>query len=486
MVALAASNVAKARELIERAISFDAGRADYHAQLARCLVLANRESEARAAADRAAALGVRDPGTLDTLGVVATRLGEHERAVEHFELAVRAAPGNAGFQYNLAAALRFVGRFAEAERAYEAALEASPDFYRAHSALAELRTQTADRNHIERLTRALGRVGDDIDAELHLRHALAKEHEDLGSYTAAFEHLTIGKSKKRRTLGYSPDDDAALFARLAELFDRERFTAAPAGAASGEPIFVIGMPRTGTTLVERILSSHSMVASAGESQNFGRCLKEAAGTASQRVLDAQTLTRAMSLDFAALGRAYVERTRPRHGVAARFVDKMPLNFFYVGFIALALPNAKIVSLRRHPMDTCLSNFRQLFALGFSYYNYAYDLGDIGRYYVLFEALLRRWDRLLPGKVLEVRYERLVADQEAQTRRLLEFCGLPFEPGCLAFHANRTPVATASAVQVRTPLYSDSIGRWRRYGANLDGLRAQLAEAGIDVDPGAEA
>jgi hypothetical protein len=353
-----------------------------------------------------------------------------------------------------------------------------PKLYRAHSALAELRKQTVEHNHIARLTSLLPGAADDVDGELHLRHALAKEYEDLGDYDRAFAELGAGKARKRGQLRYSSNEDRALFAAVEAAFDEARCAAPPAGHSSAEPIFVVGMPRSGTTLVERILSSHSQVLSAGELQNFALCVKQLAGTPSNRVLDVPTIEASVAIDFADLGRRYVDSTRPATGSTPRFVDKMPLNFFYAGLIRLALPNAKIVCLRRDALDTCLSNFRQLFALTFSYYNYSYDLGDIGRYYVAFDRLLAHWDRALPGAVLQLRYEDLVLDQEAQTRRLLEFCGLPWEEGCLAFHENRAPVATASAVQVRQPLYASSIGRWRRYAHHLEPLAEDLARCGV--------
>ncbi len=478
MAAASARQYVQACESIERALGYDGARADYHAQHARCFAMLQRDSEARAAAERAQALGPSDALTLDTLGVVWSRLNAHECAVEAFGGAVRAQPENAGFHYNLAASLRFLGRFEDAERSYEAAIRLAPKLYRAHSALAELRKQTVERNHIERLRALLPVAAGDVDAELHLHHALAKEYEDLGDYDRAFAELTAGRAKRRRQLRYSSDDDRALFAKVQALFDERRCSSPPAGHPSAEPIFVVGMPRSGTTLVERILSSHSQVSSAGELQNFALCLKRAAATPSNRVLDEATLEAGVGVDFAELGRRYVESTRPVTGHKARFVDKMPLNFLYVGFIRFALPNAKIVCLRRDPVDTCLSNFRQLFALNFSYYNYAYDLRDVGRYYVQFDRLMAHWDRVLPGAVLRVQYEDLVHRQEAETRRLLEFCGLPWEPQCLDFHENVAPVATASAVQVRKPLYATSIGRWRRYAAHLEPLLAELAAGGI--------
>ena len=353
--------------------------------------------------------------------------------------------------------------------------------FRSHSALADLRTQTADRNHVQRLEALLEGVGDDVDGELHVRHALAKELEDLGEPARAFVHLAAGKGRKRQTLGYAIAEDEALFAALERTFDKQRCAIAPQGCASAEPIFVVGLPRSGTTLVERILSAHSQVQSAGELQNFGVCLKRAVATKSNRVLDVPTIEEGARCDLAAVGRQYIDSTRPLTGAKPRFVDKLPLNFFYVGFIHFALPNARIVCLRRHPLDSGLSLYRQLFAVTFSYYNFAYDLRDIGRYYALFDRLMRHWQHVLPGKVHEVAYESLVMDQERTSRKLLEFCGLPWEEQCLEFHANPAPVATASSVQVRAPLYRSAVGRWRRYAAQLEPLIAQLRSEGIALE-----
>jgi tetratricopeptide (TPR) repeat protein len=481
MVAVAARRHTDACAAIERALALDASRPDYYAQYARCLTLLKRDDEARAAAEKAQAFPSCDALTQDTLGVVWSRLGDHGRAAAAFEGAVAQAPGNADFHYNLAASLRILGRFDEAERELETVLRLSPRFYRAHSALADLRTQTAERNHVARLEALLAGVGEDVDGELHVRHALAKELEDLGQPADAFQHLAAGKARKRRTLDYTIADDEALFAALERTFDAARCAAKPAGFSSTEPIFVVGLPRSGTTLVERMLSAHSEVQSAGELQNFGVCLKRAAATPSNRVLDVQTLEQAVHCDLAAVGRQYVDSTRPLTGSKPHFVDKLPLNFLYVGFIHFALPNAKIVCLRRQPLDSCLSLYRQLFAVTFSYYNFAYDLRDIGRYYALFDRLMRHWQRVLPGKVHEVAYESLVTDQERTTRELLDFCGLPWEAQVLDFHANAAPVATASSVQVRAPLYRSAIGRWRRYAAQLAPLIAQLRAEGIALE-----
>jgi hypothetical protein len=316
----------------------------------------------------------------------------------------------------------------------------------------------------------------DVDAELHICHALAIHHEDEGRYETAFRLLARGKRRKAAALGYTFDTDRQLFTAAVKL--QAQLGDISPGHASREPIFIIGMPRTGTTLVERILSSHASVFSAGELTNFGLVLKRATRTRSNRVLDAATLSAAAQTDLAAVGAAYVESTRPRTGKTERFIDKMPLNFFYAPLIRRALPNAKIICLRRNPLDTCLSNYRQLFATSFSYYNYAYDLLDTGRYYAAFASLAATWRAALGSQYLEVRYEDVVRDAERETRRLLEFCELPWDPRCLAFQDNAAPVATASSAQVRQPIYRTALERWRHYERELAPLRTWLADEGV--------
>jgi Flp pilus assembly protein TadD len=484
---VAAAEAGRVREglvLIREACTADPADAEAHAQLGRWLSRLHRTEEALAAARHALSLLPSSASTLDTIGVVFSRAGCHEQAVDCFARAVALNPDRADIHFNHAAALKFVGRFDEAEAAYEACVRCDPRLWRAHSALAATRRQTPERNHVARLERLLAAGPLEPDAELHLRHALAKELEDLGRDDEAFAHLLTGNARKRVATGYRFERDARLFETVTRLFPAElpaaRREDLSGDAIAGAPIFVVGMPRTGTTLVERILSSHSQVASAGESQNFGVLLKRACETPSPQVLDEATLAQSLRVDLLALGRRYVEQTRPAGRPQPRFVDKMPLNFFYLGHIARALPAASLVVVRRHPLDTGLSNFRQLFATGFSYYDYARDLRDIGRYYAQFDRLIAHWQATLPGRVHEVRYEALVADQRAETERLLAHCRLPWEEACLRFERNESPVATASAVQVRQPLYASSVGRWRRYERYLQPLIDELRVAGVPL------
>ena len=249
--------------------------------------------------------------------------------------------------------------------------------------------------------------------------------------------------------------------------------------ASDEPIFVFGMPRSGTTLVERILSSHSAVHSAGELQNLSVALKRLSGSRTPALIDPDTIRRARQADLTRLGEAYIASTRPGTGQVPHFIDKLPHNFLYAGFIAAALPNARMICVRRGALDTCVGNFRQLFAQTSPYYDYSFDVLDTARYYVQFDRLMAHWNALLPGKILEVRYEALVDDVRSGAARMLDHCGLAWEEACVHFERNTAPVATASAVQVREPVSRASIGRWKRYEAELADARRILEDAGIE-------
>ena len=474
MIAAARREVSGAIDLIKKAIELDAERAEYHAHLGRCLVMLKHYREAVEAADRAMDLKPTDSLTLDTIGCVYSYTGNHEKAVVPFRRAVGKKPDDPTFQFNLAASLKFLGDFDGAESAYEGAIQASPRFYRAHWALSTLRQQTSDKNHIKRLEQLLPSSDRHVDTALYLRHALAKEYDDIGDYEHAFRNLAAANTKKARQINYSIENDRQIFRTIHQNFDDRTVGQASTGHPASEPIFVVGMPRTGTTLAERILSNHSEVFPAGELQNFPILLKKTAQTTSNKVLDPETIEKAMKLDFRFLGSEYLQSTRPATGHTKHFIDKLPINFLYIGFIHLCLPNAKIICLRRNPMDTCLSNFRQLFAVDFGpYYDYAYDIMDTGRYYALFHGLMEHWRRVLPGRVLEVHYEKIVADQEAESRRMIEFCGLEWEHACLAFEKNTAAVATASSVQVRKPIYNTAIGRWKRYEKQLLPLQELL-------------
>ncbi len=253
-----------------------------------------------------------------------------------------------------------------------------------------------------------------------------------------------------------------------------------AGAADDAPIFIVGLPRAGSTLVERILSSHTGVRAAGELRHFMLALAAAARAKSGRndLPQREAIALSPQLDFAALGRDYLARCRPAARDAPRFIDKMPVNYLYCGLIRRALPNARIVHVARTPQAACYAIYRMLFRDG---YPFSYDLDELAQYYIAYRRLMDHWQRTMPGVIHELSYERLVADQEGETRRLLEFCGLGWEDACLDFHLNPAASATASAHQVRRPIYRSAVDEWRHYAAQLAGLRSRLEAAGIAVE-----
>lgn len=480
IVAAETGQIAKAIPLIEAAVE-RGPQAEHLAQLARLLILLRRDGEAADTALRALELAPDDALTLDTIGCVLARLGRHEESIAPFTAAVEREPGNRDYRYNLAAASGFTGRVTEARAHYEDILAADPGNARAHYALAILSRQTAQANHVPRLEAALAAAGEPAEA-LRIRYALAKELEDIGNAAYAFRHLSAANADHKRTLQYDFAQDEAIFDAIETLFGKDAGALAPGmGNADPAPIFIVGMPRTGTTLVDRIVSSHRDVGSAGELQAMPLAVKRAAGTSSRVIIDPATIAASGAVDPSVIGDAYLARAdHHRPTGTPRFTDKLPANFLYVGHIARALPNARIVCLRRNPMDTVWSNYKNLFASQSAYYAYSYDLMDTARYYARFDRLIALWESLWPGRVLQLSYETLVADQEGQTRRLLDHCGLEWDEACLSFHQNSAAVATPSAAQVRRPINADGVGKWRSHEKALQPVRDWLETQGIII------
>jgi tetratricopeptide (TPR) repeat protein len=464
-------------EALEHAIKLTP-RAEYLAHYAKCLVLARRDEEALRAADRAARMQPDDALSLDTLGGVCSRLGAHEKAVPFFETAVRKRPDHPQMRFNFASSLGFVGRFDEAAEQYERIIAAHPDFVQAHSALSDLKKQSVESNHIARLEKLLLRVQDNTD-RLHVGYALAKEYEDLGDHDSAFQHLDTAKGRSKVALGYHIDRDRRIVDRLMQSFTRGEYFRGESDVPDS-PIFIVGLPRTGTTLADRILSSHPSVESAGELRAMPIAVKRLSGSTSPAAIDESTIDASSETPPAALGRLYLDLAASHRRRNLRFIDKLPLNFFYTGFIARALPRAKIIVLRRHPLDSVWSNYKHLFATTFSYYNYSYDLLDTAAYYVLFDRLMKFWHQLFPQRIMELRYESVVEDLEGEARRLLAHCELQWTDDCLRFHANESAVATPSGPQVRRPIYRTSVGRWRDYEKHLAAVREYFVAHGISV------
>lgn len=471
------NNFAKAKELFDRAAVTGHDKAETHAQAARCLLALSRRDEAVGRVEQAISMSPDTAFVLDTIGVVLSRAGLHERAVSFYKAATDRAPDNAGYAYNLGAALQFMGDFDAAREAFDRAIENDPASAKARVARVSITKQTEAENDLSHLEAAWkNRNQADIDGTLQLAHAIAKTHEDLNHPQAAMDWLAQGKAMKLKAVPDRRNEDTACFEAAACLAKTLQVSD---DAQMDGPVFITGMPRTGTTLVDRIVSSHPDITSAGELSEFSVCLKRDAATPGAHVLDATTLEAAASLPLDPVGQDYLNRVRHTLGIEGRFTDKMPLNIFFVPAILAALPGAQVICLRRNPADTVLSNYRQLFATAFSYYAYAYSLEWTADYVVQFNELIAAFEAdLPPSRFTIVEYEELVADTEGQTRRMLDHCGLSFDPACLAFHESAAPVATASATQVRQPIYTSSMGRWKRYRPAMDPALDILSDAGL--------
>jgi tetratricopeptide (TPR) repeat protein len=449
---------------------------------AQCLLALGRRGDAGLAASAALEGAAADAALLDALGSFCSFLGDQHRALEAFERAVAIAPDNPHFLFNRATVYRFLGRLADAEVDYDRVIALRPDDFEAYKNRADLRTQTVERNHVAELEGLVARGFATWNGEVQIRHALAKEYEDLGRYAESFKELEVAARKRREHLRYDVATDVATVDWIIEAYPR--VPQAPPAArihgtgSHGVPIFIVGLPRSGTTLVDRILSSHSEVRSAGELSDFALALvARVRGENGRRELSRRELVaRSAHIDFGALGREYLARARAVAGEGT-FTDKMPLNYLYCGIIRQALPDAKIVHLTRHPLAAGYAMFKTLFKDG---YPFSYDLGDIARYYVAYRRLMRHWDEVMPGVIHHVEYEQLVADQLRESRRLLEFCGLEWQDACRDFHHNASPTTTASAAQIRRPIYDSSVAQWRHYATQLAPLRDLLTAAGIET------
>lgn len=478
IVALVSEDAPRALALIEEWLSGHPNEGQCLLQKAECLLALGRRVAALSAAEAAAAAAAEIPAGLDPVGEFLSQAGEYARALEIYDRAVAAAPGDATLLAKRAIIHRFLGDLDSAARDYQAALAIVPGAAKALKGLVELHRQSPTRNSIEALQAALASAPTNSTDAAILHFGLAKSYEDLGEYARSWRHLTAGNRIERSRIQYSPEHDRAVIEGLIEGF---RQPEPPAEDSTFErPIFILGVPRTGSTLVDRILSSHSQVHSAGEAT----AMPEAIDALARRspAPPAPDLRGHMAqlgkLDGKQLAKEYLARVQAYRGERARFTDKQLTNFAYCPLILRAFPGARILHITRHPLATCYAIYRTRFN---GTYPFAYDLGEIAEFYVGYRRLMAHWHRVLPGLILEVPYEDLVTAFEPTVRRILEACGLPFEAACLDFHLNPAPVITTSSVQVREPLYTSALDQWKHYAAELATVRARLERAGIAIE-----
>jgi tetratricopeptide (TPR) repeat protein len=422
---------------------------------------------------------------IDKTALLLSNLDLHDDALKQYKLAVSIEPKNAALHYNLATALRFLGKTEQAIEALDVCLTLNPLDFEAQGMRSSLKKQSSKHNHIDELKNVLGNEILPSEGKINICYALAKECDDINDTEQSFIFLKQGASQRRQQMSYNVDVDIEIIAAIKATYKQNIFNKGLSGDESAEPIFILGLPRTGTTLVERILSSHSDVFAAGELDNFGREMMKLSGNAkpTDKNNDLKNLSRSnlvsqsSMIDFAELGENYINSTRPLTGHTRRFIDKLPFNYLYAGLIHLALPNAKIINMTRHPMAACYAIYKQLFR---DAYPFSYDFKDLAQYYIAYHQLMEHWKSVMPNMIYELSYENVVADIEGESKKLLHFCDLSWQEQCLRFYENKQASTTASASQVRQPIYSSSVERWRSYSEQLKPLQELLEKAGINT------
>ncbi len=416
----------------------------------------------------------RNPGYRNLQAAVLARAGEYERALQIYAEVVKEYPSNAKVWMSYGHALKTAGRTDECVATYRRAIELSPRLGEAYWSLANLKTFRFGEPEVRIMHEQLRR--DDLSAEdrFHFHFALGKALEDARDHARSFEHYERGNRLRRELVQYDADENSAQMRRSKQLLTREFFAArADWGSPAPDPIFIVGLPRAGSTLIEQILSSHPLVEGTMELPDIIDMARSLGGGRA-RGADSrypEILAQLSADELRALGERYLADTRiQRKSDAPFFIDKMPNNFAHIGLIQLILPRARIIDARRHPLGCCFSGFKQHFARG---QHFTYGLEEIGRYYRDYVELMAHFDAVLPGRVHRVIYESMVADTESEVRRLLEYCGLPFDERCLRFYENERAVRTASSEQVRQPIYRDGVDHWQHYEPWLEPLRQAL-------------
>lgn len=434
----------------------------------------SRHLESIDAYRRATTLDPDGAQTWAGLGNALAYAGYPEKSIEAYARAVALDPGSASAQMGYAHVLKTVGDQSAALQAYRAAIRAKPDFGEVYWSMANLKVFRFEEEEVTAMEQQLERDDLSVSAEVHFRFALGKAFEDKKDYDKAWHYYHTGNQKQRMEVSHDPLEMEMRQSEIVEVFNREFLEQhAGSGDEAPDPIFIVGLPRSGSTLIEQILASHSQVEGTAE---LATLMHIASSIGRYRPDNVQYPTSARDLrkkDWRAYGQQYIEDTR-RHRMTDKpfFTDKLPNNFSHVGLLHLILPNAKIINARRHPLDSCLGGYKQLFGKG---QHFTYDMFDLAEYYKNYHNTMQHWHTVLPGKVLDVHYEETVTDLETQVRRILEHCGLPFEEACVRFHETERAVKTASSEQVRQPIYRGALGKWRCYEKHLDLWKEELAD-----------
>ena len=467
----------EAQALLEYCLELAPGFSGARYNLAILLHRTNQSNGALAEVEKLLAEDPKRPGYRNLAAVVCSRIGEYKRSSEFYQSLLEEYPDNAKVWLSYAHVLKTEGKREQCEAAYRKAIERDAGFGEAYWSLANLKTFRFTPDDIKNMNSQLARDSLELSSRVQFHFALGKSAEDEGDHALSFKHYDSGNRLHGSDLNYQSQQNTARGERIKSRFTADFFRDREGmGCTESGPIFIVGMPRAGSTLLEQILASHSMVEGTTELPDIITLAKELRSRAAEDeagVYDG-VLARMSPTELEELGRQYLERTRiHRKTDKPFFIDKMPNNFLHIGLIQVSLPNARIIDARRHPLACCFSNFKQYFARGQSF---SYSLEDVGYFYRDYVDLMDHYDAVLPDRIHRVIYERLVNDTEGEVRSVLEYCGLPFEEGCLRFFENKRPVRTASSEQVRQPIYQSGVEQWRHYDAFLAPLRDALGIA----------
>jgi tetratricopeptide (TPR) repeat protein len=468
---------ADAETLLRRCLELAPSFTPAQHNLAIVLHKQHREADALAEINRLLAADPTHPGGRSLKAAIVARLGDLQLSIELYADILAEFPGHSNLWHSYGHSLKTAGRQTEAIDAYRKCIALKPEFGEAYWSLANLKTFRFEAAEVDRMESELGRTDLTVEDRFHFHFALGKACEDLGEYEKSFRHYAEGNRLRHPMVRYRREDTAEQVDRAKALYDEAYFADRRGqGCPAPDPIFVVGLPRSGSTLIEQILSSHSMVEGTMELPDIETIARDLGGRGKRGAESSypEVLATLEPDELARLGERYLEQTRvQRKSAAPHFIDKMPNNWLHVGMIASILPNARVIDARRHPMSCCFSAWKQHFARG---QRFSYDLEDVGLYYRAYMDLMTHFDRVLPGRVHRVIYERMVEDTEAEVRRLLDHCGLPFEERCLRFYENDRAVRTASSEQVRRPIYRDALEQWTHYRPWLGPLERALGDA----------
>jgi tetratricopeptide (TPR) repeat protein len=466
-IAIEASRFRPARKMLERAVELQPGFVAGWNDLANLFMKQDRYDKALEAVQHALDIDPKMVHSWVVKGNILTRAQRNEESLDAYREALKLSPRSAGALSGSGHVLKTIGRQQESIDAYRKCIRNHPAYGEAYWSLANLKTFEFDQEEVKVMQRMIGDENLADEPKVNFFLSLGKHFENEKDYDRAFEHYSRGNDLRRENEVYDPVQTQVVHDRIIEVFSKEFLQEREGwGDPDPSPILVVGLPRSGSTLIEQILASHSMVEGTMELPDLSRVIAELTKRSPRRVEYPEAVEKIDKDAARAMGEAYLQSTMRYRTGKAYFIDKMPNNFSSVGLLQLILPDAKVIDARRHPLDSCLGSYKQLFFKGQSF---TYEQFELGHYYLQYRRIMEHWREVLPGKVLDVHYEQMVLDQENQTRRLLEYCGLPWEDQCLRFYETERAINTASSEQVRQPIYTKALNFWRNYESHLGEL-----------------